>query len=216
MSILQPVSYPLGDIRALRKYAFAVIRQSSSDGPTVTKHGLHYLRYEGIRLSSAELGGFLRRYTIETSNALIDLVFGFANWERITRDLNIAEVGRREDWSRPAADFGMSDASSPFFDFLALHAFGPAGNEWLLESNAATTPDATTPEINRGTAATERCPVEGCQAKFAPHSHQQHRGQLRPIHAFRNEDRARKSRMVTRSFSDLVDFLMRCQRCRIP
>jgi hypothetical protein len=148
-------SYPLGDILAVRNYALAIIRQSSSEGHTVTRHGPNELSYQGIRLSSLELGDFLRSYTIDTSKVLIDLLFGFPNWERITRDLNIAEIGRREDWSRNATDFGLSDPSSPFFDFLGLHAFGPGASEWLLRSNAL-----GTPEINRGTAMTYLNKVE--------------------------------------------------------
>lgn len=141
-------SSPLGDILALRNYTLAMIRQSSSDGPTVTRHGPHHLAYQGISLKVSALTEFLRLYTLEATRSLLDLLFGHPSWVTITRELRVSEIGPREDWARGAADFGYSSEDSPFHDFLANIAFGARASDWLL---APTSPRAI-PQINRGTA----------------------------------------------------------------
>lgn len=141
-------SSPLGDILALRNYALAMIRQSSSEGPTVTRHGPHHLAYDGINLRVSALTEFLRLYTLEASRSLVDLVFGHPSWVTITRELRVSEIGTREDWARGAADFGYSSEDSPFHDFLANIAFGPRASDWLLPPNNP----QDIPQINRGTA----------------------------------------------------------------
>ncbi|KAJ5979543.1 hypothetical protein N7501_002885 [Penicillium viridicatum] len=141
-------SSPLGDILALRNYTLAMIRQSSSDGPTVTRHGPDHLAYQGIDLRVSTLTEFLRLYTLEASRSLLDLVFGHPYWVTITREVRVSEIGAREDWARAAADFGYSNEDSPFHDFLAKIAFGARASDWLLAPNSP----RDIPQINRGTA----------------------------------------------------------------
>lgn len=147
-------SSPLGDILSLRNYALAMIRQSSSEGPTITRHGPHHLAYSGINLRATKLGEFLRLYTIKTCTSFIGLLFGYHHWQAITRDLSLIEAGKREDWDLGAADFGYGGPNSPFHDYLARFAFGPQGSDWLLRSSIAG------PQINRGTTINYLTKVE--------------------------------------------------------
>ena len=143
-------STPLGDILTLRIYAFAVVRQSSVGGPTITRHGPHHLAYGSISLRVSTLTEFLRSYTIEATRSLLDLVFGYPHWLALTRDLRLSQVGQRENWNRSVADFGYNGEDSPFYDFLANIAFGARAADWLRPARSPT----DIPQINRGTAMT--------------------------------------------------------------